>query len=277
MGLRYQTLNQFMKNPFGLKPQEIPYAWRNNSLHLIETGKIRLMQILEYEGSYFYNIEVPSESNPNLHYDVVIQFIPPTSDLTKKGHIRDYYVKFFSNSPGFVYKYAALYYAEGFLIDSLMSKLGEDFIQAPTKTNPKMELAMDKSIYYAASLIIRNDFYFSFKDSFTAKRTKNVQKFLEGVLEFDGVMANIEVEKFKKSAKQQLAKDKSGANRQTEANRKQKRDTLTGPGKINVIGPKGKITSKNTTFATQRAMTKVASRKGRIMANAKVRSTFKKR
>lgn len=275
--LQYQTLAQFIKKPFGLATQNIPYEWRNNSLKLIETDKIKLVQILEYQGSYFYNIEVPSESMDNVHYDVVIQFIPPSSDLTKKGHIRDYYVKFFSNSPGFVYKYAALYYAEGFLIDALMSKLGDNFIQAPTKTNPKMELAMDKSIYYAASLVIRNNFYFSFKDSFTAKRTTNIQKFLEGVLEFDTVMTNAEVEKFKKSTQTQLAKDKALAERQSKKRTKEKQEVLSAPGKINVVSPKGKITAKRTTAATQRAIYKIGARKDRIMANAKVRSTVKKK
>ncbi len=273
---RFQTLSQFMRNPFNLGPQIIPDEWKDNAIKLIRSNKIRLMQILEYEGSYFYNIEVPSESNDAVHYDVVIQFIPRDNIGIQKGHIRDYYVKFFSNSPGFVYRYAALYYAEGFLIDSLMVKLGTGFLQAPEKTNPHMKLAMDKSIYYAAKLIEDNLFFNTYKDVFGSKRTKDIKKFLDGVLEFDRVMSNIEVEKFKADTQKQLNKDKSKAREQAAKEKEEKRRQANRPGKINVIKPGGRVVAKQTTFATEKAVRKVASRQKKITANAKRRTTFDK-
>ena len=273
----FQTLSQFMQNPFNLGPQNIPEDWKNNAMRLIRAGKIKLMQILEYEDSYFYNIEVPSESNDKVHYDVVIQFIPRDNIGVNKGHIRDYYVKFFSNSPGFVYKYAALYYAEGFLIDSLMIKLGDEFLQPPSKTNPKMQLAMDKSIYFAAKFIESNLFYNTYKDVFGIKRTKDIKKFLDGVLEFKTVMSSIEVEKFKSDTRKQLAKDKSKAKEQASRESKKKRNDLSKPDKINIIEPGGKVTAKRTTFASAQAVRKVASRQKKIFANAKTRSTFGKK
>lgn len=273
----FQTLSQFMKNPFNLGPQTIPEDWKNNAIKLIRANKIRLMQILEYEDSYFYNIEVPSESNDNVHYDVVIQFIPRDNIGVHKGHLREYYVKFFSNSPGFVYRYAALYYAEGFLIDSLMIKLGDEFLQPPSKTNPKMQLAMDKSIYYAAKLIEDNLFFNTYKDVYSSKRTKDIKKFLDGVLEFKTVMSSIEVEKFKKDTRDQLSKDKSRAKAQSAKEDETKRRELNKPGKINVIGPGGKVTAKRTTFANERAMKKVGIRQKKIVASAKTRTTFNKK
>ena len=273
----FQTLSQFMRNPFNLGPQNIPNDWKDNAIRWIRANKIRLMQILEYEDSYFYNIEVPSESKDNVHYDVVIQFIPRDNIGIHKGHIRDYYVKFFSNSPGFVYRYAALYYAEGFLIDSLMSKLGTGFLQAPEKTNPNMKLAMDKSIYFAAKLIEDNLFFNTYKDVYSSKRTKDVKKFLDGVLEFDTVMSNIEVEKFKQDTRKQLSKDKNTARRQAAKEADAKRRELNRPGKINVVEPGGKVTAKRTTFAAERAVKKVGARQKKITANAKRRTTFDKK
>lgn len=270
MPAQLQTLQEFLHMPFGLKEPKIPDDWKGKARNWYLTGKIKLQQILELNGSYFYNIEVPSESNPSLHYDVVIQFIPNASYASQRPNVRSYYVKFFSNSPSFVYKYAALYYQHGMLIDALMVKLGDKFMLPPEKTNPSMELGYDKSIYLACEFMVMNNFFVGFKDVFNFKRTKDVGKFLDGVLEFDTMMSRIDIENFKKSTEKQIEKDKkSGAIPKPSPVYRPKETRNGSPG---VITPKAKVTAKKA-IDPMRPLKKLAAKKGKLHPKASTRST----
>lgn len=267
---QFQTLREFIAEPFHNGSANVPTEWKNSAEKFTFQGKVRLMKILEYEGSFFYNIEVPSESNPSLHYDVVIQFIPPDNTTAKRDNIRNYYVKFFSNSPGFVYKYAALYYLHGFLIDNLASKLGTGFLKAPEKTNPDMKLGYDKSIYFASMLILRHNYFYSFKDTFFVKRTKNLNEFLKGVFEFDDVMTSIEVENLRKSTKKQLEKDKEAAKKQRQGAKDSNKSQTNRSG---VVAKHGAVKS---TFTGANPMKKISQKRSKIMAKSSIKSTFNK-
>lgn len=207
----FQNLSDFIADPFGRGSADVPREWITKADTYILQKKIRMMKILTYDDCYYYNVEVPSESNPSVHYDVVIQFIPPNKQLMDKKNVPNYYVKFFSNSPSFVYKYAGLYSAYGFLIEPLAEKLGEGIKQIPEKTNPNMEMSYDKSIYFAARLILKNKFYLSVRDSLFIMHTTNLKAFVQDVLEFKTVMSNIETANLEKSVAKNIEKDKKKA------------------------------------------------------------------
>lgn len=262
---KFQTLSDFIADPFGRGSADIPPEWKKNAETYILQRKIRIMKILDYKDSFFYNIEVPSESKASVHYDVVIQFIPPNNEMKGKDNIRGYYVKFFSNSPSFVYKYAALYDAYGFLIEPLADKLGSNYMQIPEKTNPNLEMAYDKSIYFASLLILKNNYFNSFKDSFFVRHTTDLNAFVRGVLEFDTVMTQIETENMKKSVEKSLKKDLEKARKQP---------TPQKSSGIRVIGANAKKHGSRTTMRNSLPRV-VTPRVAKKVARAATKSTRK--
>ena len=69
----------------------------------------------------------------------------------------NYHMKFFSNSPSFIYQYAALYNIHGYLIYILLEKLDKAYARKlPTKTNQHFEITYDVSIYMACKYLIEH-------------------------------------------------------------------------------------------------------------------------
>ena len=115
LSISNQTLSQFMEAPFGVpnKLKNLKYEDRYQAYK--KANKIKIDASLELDGDYFIHLKVPSESSEKeLMYDVVVQFFDPDDNVKKALDLRGYYVQFFSNSPGFIYKYAALYKLQGY-------------------------------------------------------------------------------------------------------------------------------------------------------------------
>ena len=260
----FQNLSDFIADPFGRGSADIPREWITNADRYILQKKIRMMKILTYQDCYYYNVEVPSESNPSVHYDVVIQFIPPNKEIAGKKNVPQYYVKFFSNSPSFVYKYAGLYSAYGFLIEPLADKLGEGIKQIPEKTNPTLEMSYDKSIFFAARLIMKNHYYLQVRDSLFIMHTTNLKAFVQDVLEFKTVMSNIETANLEKSVQKNIEKDKKRAESEYSSHR---------PPDIHRKNPTSK---KHAVMSTVNSLPpKVNKRVAKIAAKKATRSTKK--
>lgn len=151
----YQTLSDFLVHPFG-----VPYTDEGQKLD----GKYeKFKSMISVEGysildeSYYIHIKVPSESQPGKTYDVVVQFMPQTKTMEKDSNLDFYVIQFFSNSPSFIYRYAALYKLHGYMIDALQEKLDPDYADTlPDKTNTEMKLMYDKSIYFACKFLYEN-------------------------------------------------------------------------------------------------------------------------
>lgn len=149
----YQTLNEFIEAPFGNHiglnlEYKIKYDKYRNS------NKIKLVTISIIEDRYYALIHVPSEST-NLNYDVVIMFFTEEEKVKKSNTLLNYKCKFFSNSPSFIYKYAALYKAKGYLIEELYEKLDVKYSdKLPEKTNPSNDLCYDKSLFFACQYLL---------------------------------------------------------------------------------------------------------------------------
>ena len=121
---KYQTLSEFLQSPFGSGADQNKLI-KYNAMYNSNINKIVLNAYTKIEDSYYFHVKVPSESQKsgNVQYDVVIRFFTDNADALASSHLRNYYIQFFSNSPGFIYNYAVLYKNNGFLIDSLYTKL----------------------------------------------------------------------------------------------------------------------------------------------------------
>ena len=207
-----QSLQEFIDSPFG---NTVPVKLRDDlekKYRDFLTKNGRMMKAKEsciIGNIYYINIIVPSESNKgNDHYNVIFQFIPFDKDDEKESTVYNYQVKFFSNSPSFMYQYAYLYKRAGILIDdnNTGNKVDKEYIfTPPTKSNINMNLYYDKSIFYALKFILSHTDYL-IKDSWLRRMNVNIKKFSNNVLDFSTIKENITPEK-KTDVKEELKKD----------------------------------------------------------------------
>ena len=158
----YQTLSDFLVHPFGVPVTDLDDKYMESYRKYKALISVAGYSVLNDD--YYIHIKIPSESSPGKFYDVVIQFIPQSKTMTLEHMLDNYVIQFFSNSPSFIYKYAALYRIHGYMIDVLQEKLDPEYKdKLPEKSNAKMELNCDKSIYLACKFILENRYKYMSK------------------------------------------------------------------------------------------------------------------
>ena len=182
-----QTLEQFLEAPFYQRDtQQKHLQYESRYLSYKKANRIRIKSVVEVDHNYFIHFKVPSETaKEKFDYDVVIQFTPPDDDLAKSPSIRNYWVQFFSNSPGFVYKYASLYKIQGYLIETLQLKFAPGTLdKLPDKANSNYTLYFDSSIYYACRFMVDNKLTYFNKIALTFWKRSNFSQFVDGIKDF---------------------------------------------------------------------------------------------
>lgn len=214
LSISNQTLRQFIDNPFGIpenrktnKTKQMTYESRY--LQYKKNNKIKVESTLIFEDNYFIHLKVPSESQKGeMTYDVVVQFFT-TSEKRKADLTLDkYYVQFFSNSPGFVYKYASLYKLQGYLIESLYDKFQPGALETlPDNVNSNYELYYDSSIYYACRYLIDNKIRTLGKLNIKIFKSKRPQQFFEDIQDIESMDIVRATNNFEASLRKEIQKD----------------------------------------------------------------------
>lgn len=225
----YQTLGEFLSSPFGVSDinvKNIAIQYEEKYKKLMQSArKIYCENWTESDGMYMIHMKIPSESQDGLYYDVVVQFFTDDGQLAKQNNLERYYIQFFSNTPSFIYKYAALYKVHGYLIDTLYEKMDPEYSNIlPDKANPNYKLEYDKSIYYACRFLQDNNYNILRKTNITLYKKVNMVKFLRSIKDYEMVKTDSELYNLEKGLKKELDKDKQQA--------KEKRKEL-----INKINP----------------------------------------
>lgn len=270
MGTKYQTLYQFMRKPFGntdSTSMEKAYKYEQRYKEYILQNKIRVEGYTQVEDSYYIHIKVPSESkskdNTKYEYDVVIRFFTTNPDVKKQLSLRAYYIQFFSNSPGFMYRYAALYKKNGYLIDILYDKLDPEYKDVlPEKTNSNMNISFDSTIYFACRYLSEYTFRLLNKVGIIMQKKKTPEKFLADISDFKSAKFDAELLNLEKQLKKEIGKQTSSNKSERNSNRrsndshiKKASNSTSGVKSITHItkktgskrGAKSKITSKSST------------------------------
>lgn len=176
----YQTLQEFLYTPFGTADTEAEKRLEPKYKLFYKT--IQFVEYAELDGSYYLHIWVPSESDPNKHYDVVIQFFPANEKIAKKDFLNNYFVNFFSNSPSFVYRYAVLYKIHGYMIDALQEKMDPEYAdKLPESTNKDMIISFDKSLYFACRFLFENRLIYLSKSTLRLQRKVPFHKLVDNI------------------------------------------------------------------------------------------------
>lgn len=209
LNISTQTLREFLDRPFNQPNKQKHLAYESRYQSYKKSNKIKIVRSLEFENNYFLHISVPSESQKGqLTYDVVIQFFTPRKEVQRELTLEHYYVQFFSNSPGFMYKYAALYKIEGYLIEAFYDKFMPGTLDTlPDKANKDYELFYDSSIYYAARYLLDNRFRTMGKFNLKIFSTKNFQLFYDAIQDIESIGISRDVVTLERQLKKEISKD----------------------------------------------------------------------
>ena len=206
--LPFQTLNQFIENPFGISDMKKKNDFEEKYKKMKSKSDFKVNGFTTIDDNYLIHVMVPSDSNQNQSYDVVVLFFTDDTVIKKRTTFSNYYVKFFSNSPSFIYQYAYLYRENGFLIDFLYDKLDASHQNAPTKTNKNMDLFYDKSIYCACRLLQDNASIMLSKFGIITKHKKSNDRFFRDIKSFENIKMTTDLKSVDKKIDKELAENK---------------------------------------------------------------------
>ena len=158
-----QTLKDFLDNPMGkgsmaiMNRQLIKDDLNARYYKLIKSKKINEPVIYRDKDNYLFHFILPSETERDNTYDVLILFTFEEGEKNTEVTIDNYLVKFFSNSPSFTFTYAYAFNQYDLLIEFLLDKFGSEVIDAnPIVRNPGEIVSYEKSIYFIGFHILLN-------------------------------------------------------------------------------------------------------------------------
>lgn len=157
------TFDQYIVNPMGVKNSVFSnremyrnlYTEKLDKILVREVGKVNYT-LYKSKGEYYVHLKIPSEVIEKFYYDVVIHFYTDKIEAESSRSLKDYYVKFYSNDPSFVYTFAYAMLSNDMFIRDLVPRMSKEAVKkAATERNPKNEVGYVKSIYFAY-LVMKN-------------------------------------------------------------------------------------------------------------------------
>lgn len=257
--VKYQTITDFINHPFdptGMKTSPEVVKKKQEFDRKYESAKegIFFITSTEFEGSYFLHLKIPSGSKASVQYDVVIQFFTPDKGVAEQDSLRPYLLQFFSNSPSFIFQYAALYYREGYLIDAFQKKL-DSRITDPTYVSSgtaKKELMFDKSLYFACKYVLENGVSLLQKSRLKRLKRASIQELLRSISgENPGNSGNVV-----QDLKVEMQKDKAKATRFIKDIAKLRGGVVSGKPKVGGTGVHKKKSAVTSTLKEPRQIVK---------------------
>lgn len=247
--IEFQNLGKFIETPFGNSNQQEKIKMEQAYQRIKK--KMRIEGYMKNDKDYLIHVKVPSETNSNQSYDVIVLFFTDNDSVKRELTLKNYYIKLFSNSPSFIFQYAVMYHNEGYLIDFLFDKMDKEYADVMPK-KPK-DLSYDKSIYCACRFLLDDKLIALSKMGIITKHRKNENKFFKDIKTFEdvklaGELKNLdkkidkELEENKRSKKNNKKRKKTGSTRII----KPKKDTVQAGVKKSVSVAKKIKSSKST-------------------------------
>lgn len=153
------TFQQYIDNPMGRRNAAFSqrdmyralYTDKYDKLFLREAGKINFaLYVDEKNDRYVAHIKIPSETVKNFYYDAVIMFYATDAAPKSSSSLQNYYVKFFSNDPAFVFTYLRVFLKNDLFFEDLKSKSSKlALTKDPKITNPYEVPGYCKVLYFA--------------------------------------------------------------------------------------------------------------------------------
>ena len=150
------TFPQYILNPTGDRTMpntriyEAMYKEKLDKLIVRENGKVNFYLFKDSPERFIAYIKVPSESCKGFWYDVVIEFRSKDKKAIASESLKDYYVRFYSNDPAFMYNFCYSFIKNDIFFMDLETKMPKIVRETkPNVTNPKLRSGYVKSLYFA--------------------------------------------------------------------------------------------------------------------------------
>lgn len=188
------TYEQYIDNPMGKKNAVFSlrdifkkiYTDKFDMILLREAGKINYtLYINEKEDRYIIHIKIPSETLSNFYYDAVIMFYSNDAAAKSSNTLNNYYVKFFSNDPAFVFTYLRVFLKNNLFFEDLKPKASKLALTKDPKITNAYETPGYSKILYFAYLYMKSKNLFN-KSLFKIYGTKyDSKELLKNVIHTD--------------------------------------------------------------------------------------------
>lgn len=155
------TYTQYINNPLGEKSSVVTnrgmyqklYREKLDKILLREGGKVKYT-LYKSKEKYYIHFKIPSEVVEKFYYDTVIEFYTDDGLKQKSASLKDYYVKFYSNDPAFVYTFGHAFIHNKIFVEDLITKMSKEAVKDVAKEkNPKNLVGYVKSLFFAYLLI----------------------------------------------------------------------------------------------------------------------------
>ena len=153
------SFQQYIANPMGKHNAVFSqrdmykrlYIEKFDKVFLREAGKINYTLYVDAKKDrYVAHIKVPSETVKNFYYDAVILFYSNDAASKSSPSLQDYFVKFFSNDPAFVFTYLRVFLKNDLFFEDLKPKASKLALkQDPKIKNPYEVPGYSKILYFA--------------------------------------------------------------------------------------------------------------------------------
>ena len=155
------TFTQYINNPLGEKSSVITnrgmyqelYKNKLDKILLREGGKVKYT-LYKNKDKYYVHFKIPSEVVDKFYYDTIIEFYTDDAIVAKSQNLNNYYVKFYSNDPAFVYTFGHAFIKNDIFISDLLPKMTTEAKKKVAKEkNPDNLVGYVKSLFFAYLLM----------------------------------------------------------------------------------------------------------------------------
>jgi len=147
------TIDEYINDPSKSKQENLTmhdfYLGKLNAI-IEREKKLPTVAIYYEKDDLWFHVKVPDEQMTGFYYDVVLTFHPDSKLQVNAEDIFGYKVHFFSNDPGFIFKFCYEFNQNKLLVDPLKSRFNSKALNLPAnQTNPEHEIRYPKTIYFA--------------------------------------------------------------------------------------------------------------------------------
>ena len=160
-------IQQIVK-PFnsGFSAVSIKYLLEDLQKRYLQNIKPELVcKAIKIKNDYFVYFQIPSESNSEypsdkVHYDVILQLVPPNASWLESENLRDFDVRVYSNCPSFTFTFTYVYYKQGALINMPHGAYTRKALNTkPVTRNPLLLYGIEKSLWFAICYMDENHLF----------------------------------------------------------------------------------------------------------------------
>lgn len=264
-------IRQYLDNPMGkgaiIQGKQLILDDLDKRFEKLKNDKEIESDVYKDGDNYIFHVKLPSESERDNTYDVVVEFSPIDNTSKSDESIINYNVRFFSNCPSFIFTYAYAYNDKGLFIDFLSKNLDEQILKnAPVVKNPMNIVNFEKSIYFACKYLVEEkNLNKQFLKSFVQRFKK--RDFIHSIRTQAQIMEEI------KKAKLNLKEEKEKERRKDERPKRTKNilNKENTPNGVKLISPKQSTTKEKGVNKVNKIKPKTSTSKSSVNKIKKIK------